>query len=407
MTPAFSTRRRADEFEALVSGGRETEQLTERDAARFAKLLAVVSQLRAVPDVNPRSDFVASLRERLMVEADTALVAGDPEEARLRLPVRGGRRERRLATLIGSAAVIGATTTMAVAAQTALPGDSLYPVKRALESAQAQLAGDEGERGAAMLASATDRLEEVDELARRGTTEGIAALAPTLETFTAQSDEAAELLLSSYEDTGDEAAITELRRFTEQSMETLLRLEAAVPDSARDELRAAAQNLAAIDDRTRTLCPTCPGEGIAAIPAILLSAGIVPAAGVPPVPSAEAPLVPASRTGDAEGGSGDSTGGRDRGVQLPDLEEPIDPEGGATGGGGEDGPGGGAPTDQPTQDPVTELANALLGSDKDGGKTGGGGKTSTSTPGDPVNDVVDGVGTVLDGIDQTTGGLLD
>ena len=49
MTPAFSARRRADEFEALLSR-RSDAPLSERDAARFAALLDVVGDLRALPD---------------------------------------------------------------------------------------------------------------------------------------------------------------------------------------------------------------------------------------------------------------------------------------------------------------------------------------------------------------------
>ena len=38
---------------------------------------------------------------------------------------------------LGAFAIIGATTSMAVASQSAIPGDALYPVKRAIENTQA------------------------------------------------------------------------------------------------------------------------------------------------------------------------------------------------------------------------------------------------------------------------------
>ena len=60
MTPAFSARRRADDFEALVSRSDHTP-LTERDARDFAALLAVVEDLRAVPEVTARPEFVGDL----------------------------------------------------------------------------------------------------------------------------------------------------------------------------------------------------------------------------------------------------------------------------------------------------------------------------------------------------------
>ena len=198
MTAPFPARRRAEEFDALVSGASSTTPrppLTERDAERFADLLAVVDDLRAAPEVVPRPAFTAALRERLMLEADTVLVdqpaRARAEEARLVLPTRPRARDRRLATLLGGAALIGATTSMAVAAQTALPGDSLYPVKRAIEDARTGLANDDADRGARLLAHAGGRLDEVDELSRTSSPLRSAAVADTLVTFDEQATEAA------------------------------------------------------------------------------------------------------------------------------------------------------------------------------------------------------------------------
>ena len=146
MTGPFSARRSAEEFDAALS-----RPLTEQDAQSFAALLAVVRDLQAIPAPAPRAEFVSDLRERLLAEADTALLpqAARPltaEEQRLVLPVRPHRRDRRLAAALGAAALVGATTSMAVAAQTALPGQSLYPVKRAIENAQTGLARDDTAR---------------------------------------------------------------------------------------------------------------------------------------------------------------------------------------------------------------------------------------------------------------------
>ena len=58
---------------------------------------------------------------------------------------------------------------MAVAAQTALPGDSLYPVKRAIEDTRTGLASGDTAKGARLLANARGRLDEVDR-ARRAPT---------------------------------------------------------------------------------------------------------------------------------------------------------------------------------------------------------------------------------------------
>ena len=199
MTGPFSARRRAEEFDAALS-----RPLTERDAQNFAELLAVVRDLRAIPEPTPRAEFVSDLRLRLMAEADTALLpqAARPltaVEQRLVLPARSYRRDRRLATVLGAAALIGATTSMAVAAQTALPGESLYPVKRAIENAQTGIARGDAAKGEVLLANARGRLDEVRDLAERGSPASVSAVESTLEAFSDQAGEASDLLLAAYD----------------------------------------------------------------------------------------------------------------------------------------------------------------------------------------------------------------
>lgn len=79
---------------------------------------------------------------------------------------------RRLAAGITGVILVGASGTMAIAAQSALPGDRLYPLKRGLEGAHAQLTFDRAARGRVLLDSASTRLDEVADLSRR-------AVAPT------------------------------------------------------------------------------------------------------------------------------------------------------------------------------------------------------------------------------------
>ena len=104
-----------------------------------------------------------------MTAADTALVPSGTakvptETERLTLPPRRSARERRIAAAVGGLALVGATTSMAMAAQDALPGEALYPVKRAMENAQTGLQLDEGDKGATLLANASGRLDEVSAL---------------------------------------------------------------------------------------------------------------------------------------------------------------------------------------------------------------------------------------------------
>ena len=271
MTGAFSARRRADEFEALLSRGADSS-LSERDAQKYADLLGVVSDLRSLPEVTARPEFVGSLRERLMAEADTALVRQPPAPQRLAMPATTRRRDRRLGALLGGAALVGATATMAVAAQTSLPGESLYGVKRGIEAAQVRLADDESQRGRTLLAQADTRLLELEQLAAGDG--GREQLIPdTLDAFTEQSSTGVRSLLTSY-DRGVEQDAQLARDFTATSLERLDALEEQLPESARDELLAAGRTLTDLDLEVSNACPTCSG-GITATPDFLLTSAPV------------------------------------------------------------------------------------------------------------------------------------
>ena len=266
MTAPFSARRRADEFEALLSRDPTTAS-SGTDTQRYADLLEVVADLRAVPPATARPEFVASLRDRLMAEADTALVRQPPAPSRLAMPASSRTRQRRIGALLGGAALVGSAATMAVAAQTALPGESLYGVKRGIESAQVRLATDDADRGRTLLAQAGTRLTELEELAAGDA--GRDQLVPdTLDSFTRQSSDGVHSLLASYEATGSEGDAQVARDFTATSMDRLERLQGELPESARDDLLAAARTLADLDDELSNACLACTG-GITTTPEFL------------------------------------------------------------------------------------------------------------------------------------------
>ncbi len=268
MTSAFSARRRADEFEALLTGG-PGAPLSDRDAARFAELVELVSDLRALPEVTARPEFVSSLRESLMAEADAVLVRQPAAPQRLAMPVTTRPRDRRLATLLGGAALVGATATMAVAAQTSLPGESLYGVKRGIESAQVRLAGDDAERGRTLLAQAENRLTELEELAA-GDGGAVQLVPDTLDSFTEQSGEGVRSLLTAYGSGGSRGDVQAARAFTSTSMERLDALQADLPESASDELLAAGRTLIDLDTEISTACGLCDGS-LTSTPEFLLT----------------------------------------------------------------------------------------------------------------------------------------
>ena len=252
-------RRRAEKFNAWVEG-------TAPDALNDARILEVVSTLRSAQAPELRSEFAGELRERLMAEADLVLLR---TERTLTLPgtltPTQRRHHRRLAVAVSALAVVGATTSVSMAAQNALPGDALYPVKRALENAQTGLASGDA-KTEEMLSNAASRLNEATALATRDTPESNAAVANTLDDFGAQANEAANQALASK----DPQQITQLRDFTAASMHELELLDSVAPADAHSAVAAAAQLLTEIDRQALALCPTC-GGAVIDLPKIFLA----------------------------------------------------------------------------------------------------------------------------------------
>lgn len=388
MTWGFSAQRRAERFDAMVEGDSTVE-------SHDADLLELVGAMRAMPAVTARPEFVADLRERLMAEADTALVPSDV--SKLQLPDRRPTRERRLAAVVGGIAIVGATTSIAVASQGALPGDSLYPVKRVIERVHTGISVGEGSRGTTVLASASSRLEEVDALTRQGDPGAAdeARIERTLDTFTEQAIEASDLLLADYANNGNASSIAQLRDFASSSLDQLAALEPLVPPAARDELIRAAGVMANIDSEAAQQCPTCGGQPIESIPPVLLPVA-APALPLPPAPS---PTEPAENGGKQDG-KGDGKSGTD--TNLPDVGGEEIPPGSVNPGGGTLLPGG-QPVDGGSN-PLQDLVNGLTG-----GGAGSGGSTDSQAPRVPiVSDLLDGVGQILEGvIDPLTGQAIE
>lgn len=382
MTPVFAARRRAEEFAALV----ERASTGRADDARYSELLELVGALRETPAPAARPEFVADLRARLMAEAESALVPVD--SSRLTLPARRPGRERRLAAAVGGLALVGATTSMAMAAQSALPGDTLYPIKRAIENVQTGLSVGEGQKGSTLLASARDRLDEATQLSREGDLQDSVVVADTLNDFTDQAAEASDLLLADYSQTGSQDSVDQLREFTASSLDQLTALEALVPPEARDELIHAAQVVVAIDTAAHQTCPSCSDRGITRIPPMFTptSAGI------------DAPLT-THPVGDVTGKHHQSSHDGTQ-PQLPSVDQSQLPPGSVL----DPTQGAGAPTGQQTHDATSDPIGSLTQ-----GLTGGGSQPTanpTTNVGGAVGSTTNDVKQLLDGVTDTVTNTL-
>lgn len=393
MTPLFTARRSAERFDALVEGVRHDADTSSAD------LLELVGALRSMPEPQARPEFVADLREQLLVAARSELVAPAPGSrddvaTRLTIAPRRTHRERRVGVALGAVAIIGATTSMALASQSALPGDALYPIKRAIENTQAGFRVGDDAKGETILDNASGRLDEVDQLTRRANPDA-ELVGNTLDTFSDQATEAGDLLLSDYEHNGHEESIQSLQAFTSQSMNILGGLEQSIPASAEDALLNAAQVLFTIDAAADQVCPDC-GAGITSIPPQLVASGTdalddaVQSLAGGELPGTVAPSNDATGGGNQHPANG-GKGGRPSTLNPPETPVSVPPV---------------------TVDPndITDDIDDVLptaGTNTGGGGGGNGGKhkpkpvdTVTDTVNDVVNGVVDGVNEVLDGLSR-------
>lgn len=387
MTPVFGSRRRADELEQLLSRSSATTAAGDVPE-QYADLLALVGALRATPAPAPRAAFSSDLRERLMVAAESAL-APDPAEqlAPRRQPAaRRSPRERRLATAVGGFAIVSATASMAVAAQSSLPGDTLYPLKRAIENAQTGVQNDADGRGTSLLDNAAGRLDEVDALSRSGEDDA-KVIVTTLEDFVAQASEASDLLLGDFSSTGEPRSIEELRSFTADSMGALTTLQGIIPDDARASLITATQVVNAIDVQAQALCPACTDLPLIEAPVFatraassLLDDALAPVLDAVLPPAGDGAGTDETRKGPRKPSRG--TEPRSGASNLPDPAPAPDQP---------------APTTPPVA-PSLPSGTSDGGDKKDGDKKGGLLDLGVKGSDDPVGDLLTGTGDVVEDV---------
>ncbi len=271
MTTLLRSRQRAEAFAALVDGTRtplrdvSSASVADRELARLAGVAQTLRHASEDDRAVPRADYTTDLRERLMTEAATVLT---PQQAALALPVRTrSRRERRLVAAASVAVLLGGTAGMAAAAQDALPGEALYPLKRGIESAEVRLSSSPAGQGQDLLSQASGRLDETWGLVEAGPATGAPQVPGTLEDFTAAARRGADLMLTSYAETGDRGTIVALRGFAARDLGTLERLSGVVPSSAQPALQGAMTALSGIDARASEACPSCSDLPSLRIPA--------------------------------------------------------------------------------------------------------------------------------------------
>ncbi len=247
MTPLSPARRAAEEFASVVDRPRGDQ------ADRYADLLTCVDVLRDHEVPVPRADFVADLRMRLMDAADTLLLPADDRLAPvIPLVAPVNRRQRRLSVAAAAFVVIGGSAGVAAAAESALPGDALYPIKRGIESAQVSLNSSDSGKGQDLLRQASTRLDEVAGLL--ASNESADRIAYTLAAFERSAASGADLLFIAYQRDGDPQDITRLRAMIGSQRVQLDRLSSEAPASSQASFDEARGLLADLDQQASVLC---------------------------------------------------------------------------------------------------------------------------------------------------------
>lgn len=265
MTPPFPANRSAEEFARVIDGPARTDV-----ADRYSDLVRTVTLLRTHPQPVPRPEFAADLRTRLMAAADVALLPTSPAPRRVARSL--GWRERYIGAAAASLVLVGSATGIAVAAQGALPGDTLYPVKRGIEHVEVKMSTNDSARGQELLNQANTRLAEVRALvANPDNAQSATLIKQTLDSFTASADQGSGLLFTTFQGQGNDHDIAAVRTFTSKNMATLASLASVSPTTATDALANAGATLEDIDQQARVLCIACSDAAPVSLPQTLFS----------------------------------------------------------------------------------------------------------------------------------------
>jgi hypothetical protein len=271
----------------------------------------------------------------------------------------------------------------AAASYRALPGDSLYGLKRQIESVELSLAQGDLNRGRELLEQAEARLGEAERLAASSeiSEPGTRAdLVATLADMREATEEGTLALTDAYQDTGDAEPLRILLDFAAEQQERLRDLMALLDPGLRDAVRPLLADLVSVQRAATLLLGTT-----AAVAAESDAAHLGQASGDGWAVSMLLDRT-SSTAGDAGSTLADGTG------SAGALTGPGSGDGGLVGG-------------------LVDGVTGALASGS-GSRSGSGGSAGTSGSGvgdavDGVGDTVDGVGDTVDGVADGVGGALD
>ncbi|MEW2418499.1 DUF5667 domain-containing protein [Streptomyces sp. NPDC046866] len=316
------------------------------EPADHERLLALASVLGELPrpELDPevkvvqRAQLVAAMEAMVMEERAGGGAASDPQVPEQRAG-RGAHRATPLRKLrprsrwskgiaaggltVGVAA--GAFSGVAAASTDALPGDTLYPVKRGMEDLKLGLADEDADRGELYLDQASNRLFEARRLMERGRTghldhESLTAIRRALDGMRHDAAEGHRLLQAAYEKDGSLGPIQALSTFSRSHRDAWGQLRQKLPAQLTDVGGQVESVFQAIDDDVaplQALLPKAPeqsrGSGTPAKPSAPSGTqqsapgqgAPAPAASQPPAAPSTSGGKPSQAPGGLLGGTGD------------------------------------------------------------------------------------------------------
>ena len=271
-TQLLPTRRKAVELADVLDRRRESSD------AEVRRLVGLAEAVRALPVVEPSTDFAAGLRAQLVATAEREFLPTQRGgQASRRAPITTAtplRRRVGLAAAAGTFVALGGGAGLASASAAAIPGELLYPVKRGVEQVELGLATSNASQGRAELDMGETRLAEVGALLGSDDPAAATRIVDTLEDFTASVTSGGDHLVSSYQETDDPADLQVLHEYAEGYGDTLTDLGSMLPMEAAEAFAAAAATVSTIDEQAIQLCPACAdGDAAVTVSTDLVTAG--------------------------------------------------------------------------------------------------------------------------------------
>ncbi|MFJ8668065.1 DUF5667 domain-containing protein [Streptomyces sp. NPDC093600] len=293
MIANVSAHRRANAFaqalEDRASEGAAAEQPeTSAEPAEQGRLLALTNGLGELPKpqldpevkVVQRAQLVAAM-EAMLAEGSAAAGPTVPEQrtssgrgAHRASPLRKLRPRSRWSKGIAAGGLTvgvaaGAFSGVAAASSDALPGDSLYGLKRGMEDIKLGMADDDADRGGIYLDQASTRLSEARRLMERGRAgaldhESLGEIRRVLGVMKHDASEGHRLLRQAYEKDGAIAPMARLNSFAQAHRDTWNGLRDRLPIQLADVGDAVNDVFVAIDQEVEPLqgmLPRTPQTG--------------------------------------------------------------------------------------------------------------------------------------------------